>query len=256
MPNAKDLQQSASFCGLFVGKSGTRKSSVAASFPKPMYSFDFDGRIQALRGMDIDYDQYPRTAGWIKAERKFESLLQEAKNGKLKYKTIHVASITTILDFFLWEATTHYEKETTGGLRINRPHNSGSKLLRDTPHYKFVHSALDDLLYEYILPLGMVTNVIVEAHEVTEYEKNGDAKGDKVLATPAISERLPTIFNETWQFKFKKSYKEGETDDYRIWFRNRDLAKTTHRELPDSMKITNRENVFYDEMFLPLISKS
>lgn len=257
MPNAKDMVPGKYIRALFVGKSGTRKTSVAASFPAPRYSFDFDGRIASLRGVDIDYDTYTRASGWGKAEEKLNTFLAQARNGLLPYRTIHFASITTILDFFLWEAKSHYETETsqTSGLRVKRPNTNKTLLMSDMPHYKFVHAALDQLLYNYILPLSMVANVIVEGHETTKYDKQGDIVGDQLLATGAITERLPTIFDETWHFKFKKSYIKNEPDEYRIWFRNTDLAKTVYRSLPESVVVTNKERSFYDDIFLPALEK-
>lgn len=253
MPNAKSLEKQSLISALIIGKSGCRKSSVGASFPKPLYHFDFDNRIAALRGMDIDYDTYPRMGGWKRAGDKFTELIDAGKNSRQKYRTVHIASITTILDFFLWEALEHYSKDTTGGFRINRPNNSGTLLMSDMPHYKYVHRALDDLIYNYIHPLSLFYNVLVEAHEQTRFDKEGDPIGDEVLATPAISQRLPTTFNETWQFKFKKARSPQEKDSYVIWFRNNDLAKTTFRSLPDSLDFTGKESVFYDELLLPKI---
>lgn len=260
MPNAKDLDNNPKIRALFIGKSGTRKSTVAASFPKPIYCFDFDGRIAGLRGLDVDYDSYPRVAGWKKAEDKFSLFLAQMRGGTLPYKTLMVSSVTTILDFFLWEAKEHYKTLTDDrgkptGFRVNRPGNSGSILMSDMPHYKYVHSALDSLLYDYILPLGLGVNVLVEAHETTQFEKDGTPKGDKVLASDAIAERLPTIFDETWQFKYNRAMNPTQPGDYKVFFRNNDLAKTTFRKLPDSVVINNKETVFYDEIFMKEINK-
>lgn len=253
MPNAKDLMEPENIRVLFIGRSGTRKTSVAASFPKPFYMFDFDGRVGALRGHDIDYDQYPRISGWGKVENKFDELLNQVRKGTLKYRTIHIASITTILDFFLWEAKEFYAAESKGGLRITRPKTNKQVLMSDMPHYKFVHAALDDLLNDYLIPLGMVCNVIVEAHETSRFDEAGDKVGEQLLATPSIAERLPTTFDETWQFKFKRTPNPEEEDDYRVHFRNSDLAKTTFRQLPNSVRFTNKELTFYDDIFKRLL---
>lgn len=256
MPNAKDLSNDFSRLKvLLVGKSGTRKSTIAASFPGPRYQFDFDSRIGGLRNVDIDYDTYTRASGWGKAEKKLDSFLEAASKGTLPYRTIHIASITSVLDFFLWEAKQHYANETSGGFRINRPGTVRARvlLMSDMPHYKFVHGALDSLLNDYIAPLSLVCNVVVEAHEATVFDKTGEAIGEKVLATPAISDRLPTTFDETWQVKFKRNPNPKEENDYRVWFRNNELAKTTFRQLPDSVCVTNKESNFYEEVFVPLV---
>jgi hypothetical protein len=193
--------------------------------------------------------------GWGRAEDKFNELIESGKKGTPKYKTIHIASITTILNFFLWEVKQNYQEENKGGLYVTRPNSKNKRLLMsDMPHFKYVHAAIDDFLYNLVLPLSLFYNVIIEGHEETRYDKDGDPEGDKLLASDSIAERIPTIFNETWQFKFKKLTIEGkQVDDYRIWFRNNSLAKTTFRELPDSICITDREHKFYDEVFLPLI---
>ena len=256
MPNAKDIQTSKYIRALLIGKSGTRKTTVAGSFPKPMYSADFDQRIVALQGLDIDYDIYTRLSGWKKFESKFNGFLEDAKKGTLKYQTIHVASITTILGFFLWEAKQHYgelkdSKGQPSGFRVRRPQNSGELLMSDMPHFKYVHAALDDFLYTYMMPLSAVCNIVVEAHEMTQYDKEGNPVGDKLLASDSIAEVLPTTFNETWQFKYERPGNPKMPGEYKVFFRNNFLAKTSFRGLPDSVVINDKEHIFYDEFFKP-----
>lgn len=256
--NAKNLEQSQFIRALFIGKSGTRKTTVASSFPKPMYSADFDQRANALAGMDVDYDVFTRLAGWQKFEKIFNQFLEDAKKGTFKYKTVHVASVTTILNFFLWEAKQHYGELTDSkgnptGFRVRRPNSNSSLLMSDMPHFKYVHAALDDFLYNYVMPLSTVCNVIVEAHEVTQYDKQGDPVGDKLLASDSIAEFLPTTFNETWQFKFDKPNNPRAEGTYNVWFRSNHLAKTTFRQLPNVLNVTNKERTFYDEFFKPTV---
>lgn len=249
MPNAKDLENNLDkIRALFIGKSGTRKSTAAASFPKPLYMHDFDGRIQALRGRDVDYDTFPRIAGWGKAEKVQEMHLAQVKQGTFKYKTVVISSITSVLDFFLWEAKEYYDQQAKGGMYVTRK-NAKALLMSDMPHYKFVHAALDRFIMEYIFPISLVCNVIVEAHEVSVFEQKSDKDreivkvGERLLATPQIAERLPTTFDETWHFKY-------EGGKYNVYFRDTDLAKTTFRQLPVRADMTNKEDKFYEEIFL------
>lgn len=255
MPNTKDLTTDGPIKVLAVGKSGTRKSTVGASFPKPIYHMDFDMRINALRGFDLDYDQFPQIAGWGRPEKKFLSILDEIKKGTFRYKTVHIASITSLLDFWLAEAVSHYENANEkSGLRIERK-GAKPKLMRDMPHYKHVHACYDELIADYINPIATVCNVYVEAHEIPVFDDDGDIVGDRILATPTLAERIPTTFDETWQFKFKRDGDPRKGGMYYVHFRDNYLAKTTFRQLPNVVEITNKEAVFYDEIFLPNVNK-
>jgi len=246
--NTKDLKPGKYMQVLFIGKSGTRKSTVAASFPGPRYMFDFDRRFNALRGVDVDFDYYPYVKGWGKAEGMFRKFVSESLDGKLKYKTIHVASITTMMRFFLKEALDYYDIADKGGFRVSRKGGADPLLLTDMPHFKFVHQALDVVINEYLMPLSC--NVIVEAHEQSCFDKKGNVIGKKMLASDTLAELVPTRFDETWEFVKKRQSGQFK---YYIRFRG-EIAKTTYRELPDEVEITNKEDVFYDEIFSKLIN--
>ena len=47
MPTLDSVSSEILFC-LFCGEPGTRKSTCALSFPKPIYFFDFDQKMEAL----------------------------------------------------------------------------------------------------------------------------------------------------------------------------------------------------------------
>ncbi len=249
MPNTLNLPPGEFFQGIFIGKSGTRKSTAASSFPKPYYMIDFERRFAALRGKDIDFDYYSRAKGWGPAERKFEGFMRDSERGTLKYKTIHIASITSVMRFFLATALVHYKDETKGGFYIQRGGGADPLLMTDQPHFKFVHRALDELIEEYLLPLRC--NVIIEAHEQCRYDKEGNIIGKKMLASDSLAEYLPTKFDETWEFISKRSQKKNS---YHVRFRG-ELAKTTYRELPEEVEITDKEDVFYEEIFMQILKE-
>jgi hypothetical protein len=88
-----------SLYSLFKGEPGLRKSGAALSYPKPIYFFDWDMKIDALQmpvknwGLnksEIDYDTYK---DWDGAKKKLEQLQVNCK-----YKTIVIDSITSMAD--------------------------------------------------------------------------------------------------------------------------------------------------------------
>jgi hypothetical protein len=87
---------------LFTGDPGTRKSTAALSYPKPIYFFSFDQKMNSLMlpmrnwgidPKDVAFDDYP---DWSAAQQKLEQF-----QIKCPYRTLVIDSITTLADNML-----------------------------------------------------------------------------------------------------------------------------------------------------------
>src|SRR5687767_10306826 len=99
MPRLDSIKIGGKYRGLWIGKSGSRKTCSLKDMPKKMYIFDFDGRLDPLalhmtkeEQKEVDFDTY-RVGDIQKAQNKMKELLNYNP-----YSTIAFDSLTSIGD--------------------------------------------------------------------------------------------------------------------------------------------------------------
>jgi hypothetical protein len=209
---------------LFVGESGSGKDNAQASFTDlgPMYVFDLDNRIRgmasALQWVDpekyktIDFDFYNPRDGFNALNNKLDKFLSDANSRNLKYKTICINSISSLVACMI--LTSRYMRQ--GGGRVV----DGLKVI-DPSDYNFASMALRQIIWMYAMPMvELGVNVIFSGHVVDRWGKPGENPeagrylatddpnrysaniviGKKLLCPDKLSEEIPGYFDEVYLF--------------------------------------------------------
>lgn len=259
MPTVDQLTLDKRFLGMFVGRSGNGKTAAAASFPKPMKVFDFDGRISGILGCDwitqaerkeIEFSTYPP---FIKPGDKpsytrlnTELEMMHMQGTKLPYKTLVFDSLTSASLALLRDSI----PISGAGRKV------GALELPGPGDYGFESQAISNILaYLRSLP---VPNIIVSAHVVERYGKSDPDNpysesipiGEKLSVRDKVGENSLIYFDHV--LKFERERAGGDMRYYCV-FRS-DLAKTTLSKAPPRIDITRKH--FYNEVLQPIIKAS
>jgi len=239
-----------------MGPTKSGKKSAIASFPKPMYIFDMDGRIKGLFGSKhvsvegITYDYYPPDPTKITFERIITQLglfMQQAQRGQLEYKTIAFCSITGLTRNFMFDSvrlTHEFDSKSNKSLRGNY---LDKMELAGPEDYKYESIATGNIMaYLRNLPC----HVIVSAHVVPVWGKAPNPKtgvvdqygesvkiGERIHLREKIAGDVLIYFDHV--FSFKKVLIGNDRLEYKVRFRGENEG-TTFQELPNGeVDITN-----------------
>lgn len=244
MPKTSDIILGGNITAIFKGKTGTRKTCAAATFPGPIYFFDFDGRMDPVKKMygdrtDIEYDTF-QPQDFVLVNKKWDRLI----NGLDKYRTVVFDSLTTFADCALEFA----RNQRSGGKQMI----GGIIPASDISDFNIETSALTQLMYQLKrLSKQQGCHVILIAHvlEVNNTDiitKQNTVTRTLLTAGKKIAEKFPAVFNEVYHFETESPSSNAppevmiRTDNSGI-----DFAKTA-LPLPTTMKITNLK--LYEEM--------
>lgn len=246
MPKTSDIVLGGNITAIFKGKTGTRKTCAAATFPGPVYFFDFDGRMDPVKKMygdrtDIEYDTY-FPSDFIKVNAKWDRLM----GGLDKYKTVVFDSLTTFADCALEFA------------RCNRSGGKGKEMIggilpmSDISDFNVETSALTQLMYKLkLLSKSQKCHVILIAHvlEVNSTDivtKTNTVTRTLLTAGKKIAEKFPAVFNEVYHFE-TKSQSPGVSPNITVYTDNAgiDFAKTA---LPLPIQMEIKDLKLYDVM--------
>lgn len=227
---------------LFVGKSGSRKTVHASSFPGPIYIFDTDGRTSPIKAYhstrdDIEYDTY-RSGDWAKYKSKMDRL----KNNN-PYRTVIFDSLTSIADMTIHESK--YERKSAGMVR-------STMRMAEPGDYNFESNAIMEILMCAQL---LKCHIILTAHllKVEVPEKPGDAtammgktipKYSLITASKKSAEKVPGYFDEVYFFESENSGMGQQTVVYFRGVNSEVQSKTSLPALPDSMVLDNNTWLF------------
>ena len=216
-----DLKEEIEIHGLFVGRKGCGKSWAASTFPKPLLVIDIDRRIQSMRGIEgVEYIQFKKF-NFEELQDTFYQLSLQVDKGIYKYKTLLFSSTTSLQTFLLEEAIDLIPQE--GKQQI------GKLKMASQRHYLYCSRAVDALILNQLFYFP--GNVLLEAHVVTKFNKQGDPVGKALLNTEKIAERIPTFFNEVWEFSKELGASPGVGPSYFVNFKS-DIADTAFSQLP------------------------
>lgn len=250
MPNMSSVINDVHF-SLFKGEPGTRKSTNALSYPKPMYWFSFDQKMNALAipirkwridPTQIQYDDY---TNWILARTKLEGFQLSCP-----YKTIVIDSITSIADSMLRGSMLAKGKDgrRIAGIAVNEIDDfqaEAAGLMELISIAKEVHkiNKIDVILIAHVI---RTENAVL----------GGKTNITRVLVTagkkPAA--KIPAYCDETYHFGVEPSVDANKGGDYIVQTSNAgdDFARTT-LELPTIIRIGDKN--LYDEYIKPAIQK-
>ncbi len=211
---------------LFLGRSGSGKSTAAAQWRGDCkkYLFSLDGRVANLRHYpNIEFDSYKSTDGFSAIDRKIESLQKSCP-----FEVVMFSGISGLLDCLIHEAI------TTLKLKNRRLHQIGNVVIPDLEHHLYVSTAVNHILYKGLFTLPC--DVILEGHIVNAYDSQGNITGNKLLSTDKLAEKIPSYFDEVWEF-YKTSMIKAQPPDFFVNFSS-SVARTSRTNLPQRMNIT------------------
>ncbi len=191
MPNIDQYKPEERIFALFISRSKHGKSSAAASFPKPYYQMDIDGRFDGVAGSiappygqgfiqiaspsDVSFDRYYTKAGFGPIQKKLDDWDMERISRQFNKKTIEIASLTTLVQAMTNSSHELQKGKMIGQLRMSGPGDFGFE----------VQAFKQFLDYLAILPC----NVICSAHIIQKWGKPKDADNE-YAANEVIGEKL------------------------------------------------------------------
>ena len=241
---------------LFIGPSGSGKSNAAVSFPKPMWVFDIDHRINgiisALKWLGeeefskIDYKQYTPTDGFEAIDKKCSEILEDLTNKRPTFATVQFSSLGPLLFNFILDSQ---------NLRLSDKPKSGKrrgKVNFPVPDdYNYNSIAMRILMYEWVFKVNELgVNVIFDAWPVDKWGRKADAGeydppvviGQKILGPGNAVEEALGYFDEVYVFRADHNEFSGKSNYY-VRFKG-GLAKTSLNLPGTEVEIT--ETSFYD----------
>ncbi len=244
---------------MFKGEPGTRKSTCALSYPKPLHFFSWDKKMRSLllpmrhwgiNPTEVTYDDYD---DWSKARAKLEQLQVNCP-----YKTIVMDSITSLGDCTL---------NQTMKLKTGTSRKSGAtagKLIAG-----IAINELEDFNAESAAILEMVAltkdihtfhkvNIILIAHVIqVDYKTvGGETHISRSIVTAAkkTAAKIPAYCEEVYHFNIEKSIDISQGGNYGLLTSHTgdDFARTS---LPLDKKIIFGNNPLYGSYVKPAIDK-
>jgi hypothetical protein len=259
MPKVSDMKSTRSRMFLFKGEFKTAKTTAAASFPDPIYTFDIDGRMgwlnmcRWLKGKDHDYDTY---TDWEKVTKKLEQLEE-----RCDFATIHVGSLTS-----LSRATINTLFRNRGEARLNtarkrekldEPLMLGGIPIMGIADYSGESSGLNIILTQLrVIHNVWKCNVILECHVVTGStpQLDGGFKEFRRIVTGGnkVAAEVPGYFDEIYHFYCDAAI-DGTNRRFICHTRSntQDFAGTAIPDLPDTIDHTNEDFYKIWSSYLP-----
>ncbi len=238
---------------LFKGEPGTRKSTAALSFPKPIYYLSWDQKMDALvlpinawglNREDIHWDDF---VDWNAGKKALEGL-----QVKCPYKTIVIDSITSCADAINKQTL----KLKTGG------NDEVGKRIAGIPvnsieDFNAEESALKELvtMTKDIAKYHKV-NIILIAHIIQKEQKtaNGKTHMSRILLTAGkgIAQKIPAYCSEVYHFNIKEELQGGGKYTCLTTHTGDDFARSS---LPVPNEIQFGDEPLYDKWIAPAILK-
>ena len=246
MPNASDYRPEQRIFAMFVGRSGSGKSTAAATFPKPYHQLDFDFRFGGIaaaikQGLILDpegitYQQFLPRGGWDPVDKHVMQFEMERISGSFKLKTLELASLGSLARLLTVSSHALQGGKKLGSLRISGPGD-----------YNFEASGTHQV-FDFLR--SWPCNVICSAHQVDKYGKLDKSAeysetgivGEKLAVRDNLGENVLTYFDNV--FRFSKEV-ENNQDKFYVEF-STDLAKNTFGIKPGKHDITRKN--FWEEL--------
>jgi hypothetical protein len=266
MPSIKDLSYDKPTTTLLKGPTGFGKTIAAASYPEPVYIFDFDGRVDSVGGYytgarhrDIRFDMY---GAWnlFQFLDEMNDLLDKATikvDGEVMRPGTIVVDSVTHLSIAAVEYQLGNVKDAARKDKTKTKKTQGGIVIPDWDEYKGETSVFNEVLgIIKALPKRHGIHTIATAHPTkgTGVSKNAEGKVEvytKVAPIIAIGSKAaditPTAFNEVYHFALRPGDKLGDRSRRIVYTEaaGDESAKTT-LQLPVVFEWTNE--LFYDKL--------
>jgi len=250
---------------LFKGEPGTRKSTVALTYPKPQYWFSFDQKMESLGipmrnfridPKDIEFDDYK---DWNAAKAKLESLqVNPLMKDKRKIATLIVDSITSMGD-----ATNQQTLQTKGMARKSGDGEQGKVIagiaVNSVEDYNAEMAVFQELIaLTKDIHKHYAINVILIGHILQTEQKSLDGKThfSRTLVTGGkkAAAKIPAYCTEIYHFNIKMGLNASSGGQYELFtvHTGDDFARTA---LPLNEEIIFGNDNFYDRYIIPAVKK-
>lgn len=179
MANLKNRVPADRFHGLVYGQSGSGKTSLIGSFPRP-YIIDTDYGLETLIGKDVEYDEYYTRLGDEGAKDIWPTILEKVEEfANPTHDTLAVDSLTTIMD-----VAVAFVLSKAGHASIQ---------LQD-------YNTLYDEIVKLVVRLRRVPcHVVVTAHEEAVRDENsGKLHIIPLVMGNKLAPKLPLYFNNIY----------------------------------------------------------
>lgn len=253
MPTLNDVKMDALFT-MLKGEPGTRKSTVALSYPTPQFWVSTDQKMEALTlpakrfGVDMREIEYEDYVDWDKPRIKLEQLQVNCK-----YKTIIVDSITSIGDAMTRQVRKLKAKDNSGKTIGNIPVSGFEEFNAESAAFQELIAILKDIhKFHHV-------NVILVAH-ILGARKDNDANKlthhSRIIVTGAekISAKIAAYMTEVYHFNIKPAFEADKEGSYGLMtvHTGNDYARTS---LPLPQEILFNNAPLYDKWIAPAIKK-
>lgn len=186
MPSISDYSPAQKLITLHLSDSGSGKSAAAASYPRPFEQFDLDGRFDGvwaavkpqgfLESDNITFTRYYTRNGYEPIQKKFLEMEQAMVAGRFPYKTIEIASVTTLVQALINSSHKAQSGNMVAGLRMSGPAD-----------FNFEVTGLKQVIdFLHILPC----NVIISGHIIEKWGKPKGPKGSEYAPNVVTGEKI------------------------------------------------------------------
>lgn len=247
MPNLSNRKMAEKLTVVIKGEPGSGKTIAASSFPKPIYYFDLDGRMDPLINYyrktpdvlaSIDYDTY--------TNRQFNDFYTKMNDleRSCKYGTVVIDSLTSLADAIIMYGI------KLRGVDTARKTQKGVIALPEIEDYGVENRALTEIV-DFLR--GLPCHVILNAHVISTFTKDiknpGSVQVTRSLLTAGqkVAAKLPGYFNEVWHAYVDADLDVSKPPRFLIRTQNTgvDFAKTA-LPLPAKIDFTNKS--LFDEV--------
>lgn len=258
MPTLETLDPTYQFY-MLKGEPGTRKSTSALSFPKPIYWFDWDDKMESMmipmhkfniNPKDVVYDVYQ---DWDSARKKLESFTVNCKHpdGR-KYETIVIDSFTAAMDRTLRQIKKFKGADNQGKKIAGIPVSGIEDYNAESAVGAELIALLKDIKNYHKLNIVLIAHVM----EVTSKNPNGETQSSRTIVTAGkrLSAIIPGYCSEVYHFDIEKSLSASLPGNYSIITENTgdDFARTG-LDLP--RRIAFNDKPLFDTFIKPAIEK-
>jgi hypothetical protein len=239
---------------MLKGEPGTRKSTVALSYPTPQYWISTDQKMEALmlpakkwgvNMREVEFDDY---IDWDKPRVKLEHLQVNCS-----YKTIIVDSITSMGDAMTRQVRKSKAKDNSGKVIGGIPVSGFEEFNAESSAFQEMIALLKDIhKFHHV-------NVILIAH-VLGARKDNDANKlthhSRIIVTGAekISAKIAAYMTEVYHFNIRPAFEADKEGQYGLMsvHTGNDYARTS---LPLPQEILFNDKPLYETWILPAIKK-